>query len=132
MNITLFVNKQALGGLHFLYQSAHKAEKRDCSGAFNFSSCECADFLQPQETVIDIVHILQHETEKTEKAQSWNAFSQKASKGSAKLKGFMSTQKKDSIFRTADNGKVRDGMHFIHVLLFSTCAIQRSHLHFEL
>jgi len=46
----------------------------------------------------------QNEMEKDQKAKSWNSFASKA-KGS-KVKGFMSTTKKSSIFATTDDGRV--------------------------
>mmetsp|Transcript_41348 Transcript_41348/g.130128 ORF Transcript_41348/g.130128 Transcript_41348/m.130128 type:complete len:351 (+) Transcript_41348:64-1116(+) len=46
------------------------------------------------------------EAEKNQKAQSWTNFAQKAGSSKSKLKGFMSTTKKESIFKTTEEGKV--------------------------
>jgi len=44
------------------------------------------------------------ETDKSNKAQAWNSFAAKA--GGKKLKGFMSSTKKESLFRTSETGRV--------------------------
>jgi len=43
-----------------------------------------------------------NETEKTNKAQAWSSFNSKGKK----LKGFMSSGKKESLFRTSESGRV--------------------------
>jgi len=46
------------------------------------------------------------EQEKNQKAQSWKSFDAKAASKSGKVKGFMSSGKKESIFKTSEEGKV--------------------------